>query len=98
MPVPPADHGFVGAKREMSVCGIRALERLLRPVSADFYDLFCFFCEDCSPHTCKLHWAAIRSNRGQIRKLWIRSGRGTKSENRPWAVPAATGAAKEPAR
>ena len=28
--------------------------------------------EDCSPHTCKLHWPAIRSNRGTFRKLWIR--------------------------
>ena len=42
MPVPPAGHGFVCAKREISACVIGALKRLLRPISAGFYNLFCF--------------------------------------------------------
>ena len=62
-----------------------------------FFDLVCrvirpvmLLVEDCSPHTCKLHWAAIRSNRGPIRKLWIRSGTGTKSEGQVRSVTTAT--------
>ena len=43
-----------------------------------FFDLMCrvirpvmLLVEDCSPHACKLHLVAIRSNRGNRRKLWI---------------------------
>ena len=70
-----------------------------------FCDLVCrgirpvmLLVEDRSPHTCEMHRAAIRSNRGPIRKLWVRSGSETKSEYRGSRHRQQPVAAMEPAR
>ena len=65
-----------------AIPALAALEHPAEGRQSALFDLVCrvirpvvLLVEDCSPHACKLHWVAIRSNRAVRRKLWIREQR-----------------------